>query len=255
MQIDLNAAWIIAMILVMARALAWMSVVTPFSSSATVPRIVLVGLAVGLALLAVPGLGLAGVPTGTLGILGALVVQVATGLALGLVVQTMLSAVTTAGSFLDLTGGLTLPPSMDTLTGQPLPIMSQFYQQTMIFLLFATGGYLVMVEGFVRSFAGPGFSLRVSQLVSGVMVTDLEVLFTSALEIAAPVLLVLFAAQIALALLAKAAPQTNVWFLGFPFQIFLVIALVGVTISALPNDVTNLLARAMGDAARLFGGR
>ena len=75
----------------------------------------------------------------------------------------------------------------------------------------------------------------------------------SALEIGGPILVVLFAAQVVLALVSRAAPQANVWFLGMPLQVLLVLVLVALAVSAVPNDLANLLDRGLGDAARLFG--
>ena len=121
-------------------------------------------------------------------------------------------------------------------------------------LLFVSGGYTLLIDGFARSFGAPGFSLAATGRIAQVVVLDLALLFTSALEIAAPILVVLFASQVLLALLSKAAPQMNVWILGMPIQIFLAIALVALSISALPGYVSELVTRALGDTASLFGG-
>ncbi|MGH9087953.1 MAG: flagellar biosynthetic protein FliR [Acidimicrobiales bacterium] len=253
MQIDIAAPWLIAFMLVLARALAWLMVVSPFSDRRVIPTMVTIGIAAGLAILIAPRLEHTPLPTDTAGLVGALVVQVATGLALGFVVQLLISAVTAAGSMLDQVGGLTLPPSIDPLSLSQTSIMGQFYEQVVVLLLFATNGYLLMVDGFVRSFDGPGFSLHSAGTLASVVVTDLGVFFVSALEMAGPVMVVLFAAQVVLALLSKAAPQANVWLLGFPLQVFLVLVLVSLTISLVPGYVANLLARGLGDGARMFG--
>ncbi|HEX4082074.1 MAG TPA: flagellar biosynthetic protein FliR [Acidimicrobiales bacterium] len=254
MTIAVNASWLIAFLLVMTRALAWLLVVSPFASRKVIPTVALLGIAAGFGFLVAPQLETSStLPTTTPSLIGAVVAQVLTGAALGFVVQLLLSAATAAGSILDLVGGLTLPPAIDPLSQDQVPLMGQFYQQVVVLLLFVTGGYLLMIEGFVNSFRGPGFTLAGSGRVASVFVTDLGVFFTSALEIAAPVMVVLFAAQIVLALLSKAAPQVNVWILGFPLQVFLVLVLVAVAVSALPGFVTNLLTRGLGDGARMFG--
>ena len=253
MTIAVNASWLIAFLLVMARALAWLLVVSPFASRKVVPTVALLGIAAGFGFLVAPQLETSSLPTTTPSLIGAIVAQVLTGAALGFVIQLLLSAVTAAGSILDLVGGLTLPPAIDPLSLDQTPLMGQFYQQVVVLLLFVTGGYLLMIEGFVNSFRGPGFTLAGSGRVASVLVTDLGVFFTSALEIAAPVMVVLFAAQIVLALLSKAAPQVNVWILGFPLQVFLVLVLVAVAISAIPGFLTNILTRGLGDGARMFG--
>lgn len=255
MSVHFGAAALVALLLAFARALAWLLVVSPFSNRAAIPTVATIVVAAGLALLALPSLGTRHVPLDAAGLTGALVLQIVTGLALGFVVQMLLSAVSSAGGLMDLLGGLVLPPSMDPITGTSASLMSQFYEQVVLLLLFTTNGYLLMVDGFVRSFSGPGYTLATSALSARVVVTDFGVFFLSSLEIAAPVLVVLFGAQVLLGLLSKAAPQANVWLLGFPFQIFLLFMLVALTLSPLPNDVSNLLARGLGDGLRLFGKR
>jgi flagellar biosynthetic protein FliR len=86
--------------------------------------------------------------------------------------------------------------------------------------------------------------------VTNVLIGDVTTFFAAAVEIAAPVIVVLFAAQVLLALLAKAAPQINVFVFGFPLQILLALAAVGLALVALPSTVTNLVGRA---TVQLFG--
>ena len=83
------------------------------------------------------------------------------------------------------------------------------------------------------------------------MSSDLVSFFAAAVEIAAPLVAVVFVAQILLGLLAKSAPQANIYMLGFPLQILLVLGGLGLAIVALPSDVTNLVARGV---SQLFGG-
>lgn len=254
MQINVNALWLIAFLLVLARALGWMMVISPFSNRKAIPIVVTVAMAAGLAILVAPHLERLALPTTTPLLIGALVLQIVTGLALGFVVQLMLTAAYAAGTFLDLLGGIMLPPSINPLSATDTPLMGQFYQQGVLLLLFTTNGYLLVVDGFIRSFSDPEFTLGTTRSIAAVVTTDLGVFFASALEIAGPILVVLFATQVVLSLLAKAAPQTNVWFLGFPLQVFLVLILVALTITGLPNEVANLLTRGLGDATRMFGG-
>ena len=228
-------------------------VVPPFNSRNVIPTVATLAIAVGLALLVGPTIPHASLPTDTAGLVGSVVVQIVTGVSLGFVVNLLLGAVTAAGSMLDLAGGLTLPPSIDPLGLDQTPLLGQFYEQLAIVLLFLSGGYLLMVQGFINSFQAPAFTLGSAGRMATIVVADLATFFTSALEIAAPVLAVLFVAQIVLALLAKSAPQVNVWILGFPLQVFLAMALTAIGISVLPDYVGQLLSRALNDSAGLFG--
>jgi flagellar biosynthetic protein FliR len=83
---------------------------------------------------------------------------------------------------------------------------------------------------------------------------DLATCFVAALEMAAPIIAVLFAVQVGLALLAKAAPQMNVWMLGMPVQILLVLGLAVTGIATIPGYLSALVTRIVQDMGALLGG-
>ena len=255
MGLDLNYVRLVAFLLVVVRAIAWLMVVPPFSDRKVIPTTVTMAIGAGLGILIGPTLPTSAIPTDTAGLLGAIVVQVLTGVAMGFVINLLLSTITGAGSLIDVSGGLNLPPSVDPLGLDQTPMIGQFYQQVALLLLFVSGSYLIVIEGFARSFTAPGFTLANSNRVAYVLMSDLVTYFTSAVEIAAPILIVLFATQVILALLSKAAPQMNVWVLGMPIQIFLALTLVAVGITVLPNDLGNIVGRIASDTSSMFGGR
>jgi flagellar biosynthesis protein FliR len=58
-------------------------------------------------------------------------------------------------------------------------------------------------------------------------------------------------AQVVLGLLAKAAPQLNVFVLGLPFQVLLTLALIGIGIRLLPDVIVRLVEMSVSDMGRL----
>lgn len=255
MGITLDFRDLVAFLLALARAGAWLVLIPPFSNRQTVPTTVTVATAVGLSLLVAPLVPVGQLPVAVPGLLGALVVQVVTGAAMGYVVSLLLSTFVAAGGFVDLMGGLNLPPSIDPLGLDQASTMGQFYNQVAMVLLFASGGFLVMVDGFARSFQMPALTLASTGLLVRILTVDLATFFLSALEITAPLLAVLFATQIVLAMLTKAAPQLNVWLLGMPLQIFLALILVGLGIAVVPGSLSSLVTRALHDATGFLSGR
>jgi len=253
-RLTLDPTWLLAFFLAFIRALAWLVVVPPFSNRFVIPRIALLGIAGGLGLLAVPQIVHTAIPTGTAGLVGAVVLQIFTGAALGLCVLVLLSAVTAAGGLIDLFGGLNLPPAVDPLSENQTPMIGQFYEQVAMALLFVTNGELLLVRGFETSFGAAGLTLSSSATAANVLSADLATFFTASLEIAAPLIVVLFATQISLAMLSKAAPQMNVWILGFPVQALLSLVFVAVGIKVLPGYLDNLVNRALQDGAVLLRG-
>ena len=254
MTVDVSATWLLAFLLATVRAGAWLVVVPPFSSRQTMPPVALVGVAAGFGILSAPLLQAQGVPTTTPGLIGAIVVQVFTGVALGMVVSILVSTAAAAGGMVDMFGSINPPPSMDPLSENQLPLFGQLYNQVAILSLFVSNGELLLVRGFEMSFATHGLVLGSSQGVATTLVGDLSTFFTAALEIAAPIVVVLFAVQVALALVAKAAPQLNAWWLGLPVQILLSLLLSAVAIRVLPAYMSNLVDRVLQDTRLLLGG-
>jgi flagellar biosynthetic protein FliR len=248
----ISAAFAVALTLAFVRSVAWVTICPPFANS-SIPKMVKIGFAGAVAFFAAGTLQHDPLPSSDAQVLTELVIQAVVGVMLGFVVSIFVTAVVAAGSLVDLFSGLNLPQAIDPLSQQQTAIFGQFYNLVLTTLLFTSGAAVVIVEGFVRSFHAVGTSLppttpgSLAQTVTG----DVVSFFAAATEIAAPVIVVLFCTQILLALLAKAAPQVNVFVFGMPLQILLALITVGAALAALPNDVVNLVGRAM---TQLFGG-
>lgn len=254
MTVNLDPVWLLAFALVFVRALGWLVVMPPFSNRKVVPVPALIGVAGGLAILAAHQVPASALPTDTAGLLGSLVIQIFTGVMLGLPVQFLLSSISSAGSLIDTFGGLNVAPSMDPLSLNQAPLLGQLYEQIGVVLLFATNGEMLLVKGFVASLGKNAITLNSSALSANVLVADMATYFTATLEIAAPLVAVLFATQIALALLSRAAPQINVWILGLPVQVTLTLLMVAIGVRVLPGFLGNLLSRVGQDMATLVNG-
>ena len=66
-------------------------------------------------------------------------------------------------------------------------------------------------------------------------------MFLAAVQIAGPLLVVLFLADAGLGLLTRVAPALNAFALGFPLKILLTLTLVSVVFVALPRVVSALV--------------
>jgi flagellar biosynthetic protein FliR len=252
MSFSLSSSFVVALALAFARSIAWVSLCPPFSNSA-IPKMVKIGFAGSLAFFTAGILQHDVLPQSDAQVMVELVVQVFVGLMLGYVVSLFATAAVAAGRLIDLFSGLNLPQAIDPLSQQQSAIFGQFYNLVVTALLFTTGAATVIVGGFVRSFQAVGTSFpRVAMSSLAQSVTgDVAAFFAASLEIAGPLIAVMFCTQILLALLSKAAPQINVFVFGMPLQILMAIIAVSVAIVALPNDVTNLVERAV---SQLFGG-
>jgi flagellar biosynthetic protein FliR len=111
-----------------------------------------------------------------------------------------------------------------------------------ITLLFTSGGHLLIVKGFATSYVGlpVGADVPTDQL-GAVILTAFSMMFLAALQIAGPMVAVLLLADVALALLSRAAPALNIFQMGFPVKIMLTLAMLGLTFPLLPPALDTLL--------------
>jgi flagellar biosynthesis protein FliR len=240
---------VLGFVLAFARASAWIVLVPPFSNKA-IPAMAKVGLAGGLGLAAA---GQAAPKTDMTWpqLMAAVGLQVVAGLVLGFLVMLVLSAAQAAGGLIGLFGGLSLPPQLDPLSLNQATPTSALYEMVAMALLFASNGHLILTRGFLASFAAtqpvnPGAA-------AATLTHAMTTFFVGALEISAPLLAVLFASQMVLGLVSKASPQMNAMALSFPIQITVVLALLGLGITVLPNAVGQLLNQATSHSPSLFG--
>jgi flagellar biosynthetic protein FliR len=243
-QFEVQTATLVTLLLVTARIFAW-SVVAPPVATAGVPTPVKTVLSVALALPLLPLAGKHAPPAETAPLVTALVLQIVTGAALGFLTRLLFTAVEAAGSLLDMATNFTLAAAYDPLTSSTGAIFGRFYGLMCTTLIFATNVHLLIFQGFLRTFAAVPLDSGVSlgrldkALTSGI--TDL---FVGALQIAGPLLVVLFIADIALGLLNRIAPQLNAFSLSFPVKIGLTLLLVGTSFLLLPRTVEDIAGSA-----------
>lgn len=232
------------------RIAAFLVVAPPFANRA-VPGQVKAMLAMGLGLAIAPraarAAAEAGTPaggsiaSGTGAFIGDVLLQVLVGAALGFVVALVFSAVQSAGSLIDLFGGFQLASAFDPMSMTNGAQWTKLYQLTTVVLLFASNAYQVMIAGLARTFdalpLGSGMDLAA---LAHTLTTGLTDMFVAALQIAGPLIAVLFMADVGLGLLTRVAPALNAFALGFPLKILLTLTLGVTAYLALPNVVAAL---------------
>jgi flagellar biosynthesis protein FliR len=248
MDLSVPAVTLAALLLGMARATGFVLLAPPFNSR-SIPAPVKAAFALALTLLLSTQIA-PSLPEPTTGfLLVAAVTEVIIGAALGFVVQVLFSAVQLAGDLLDVTGGFSLQPAYDPLAMTQNSSIGRLHYLLAITLLFTSGGHLLIVKGFATSYVGlpVGGNVPTDQ-IAAVLVTAFSMMFLAALQIAGPMVAVLLLADVALALLSRAAPALNIFSFGFPVKILLTLTMLGLTFPLLPPALDVLMehaARAM----------
>lgn len=232
---------LLAFLLASIRIVAWLAVVPPFASRG-IPAPAKVLLSLGLAFAVAPAMAESQIPVDTFGMILTALTQVLIGLALGFLTSLLFAAVAAAGSMVDVFGGFALAQGFDPLSMNSSTIFGKFHQLLATALLFASGGHLLVIGGLLTTFRV--MPIGTSPDLDGapeLLTKVFEVFFVTAVQIALPLIAVLFIADLGLALMTKVAPALNAMNVMFPAKIGLTLLLVGLSFPVLPGVMDHLV--------------
>ncbi|MGD9956271.1 MAG: flagellar biosynthetic protein FliR [Candidatus Nanopelagicales bacterium] len=247
---------LIGFLLVSVRIGTWLWITPPFGGR-MVPAMVKVGVSLALALpLTPPAVQAAGTVPTTIGpIVWAVIQQVIIGGALGLASLSLLAAIQSAGSLIDLFGGFSVAQAYDRMLMQQSTVMARVYQMLAAVLMLVTGAYMVLMQGFAATFEVLPLDGTLNLAATATTLTEaLTKLFLSALQIAGPLIGISFLADVALGLMTRVAPALNAFSLGFPIKIGLTLILIALAVPMLPPAVIGLSEDAVSAMAGIVGG-
>ncbi len=231
-------------ILAMLRVTAFLQFAPPFSHS-SIPMRVRIMLGAVLALVTSASAQPSSANMGEFFV--AMASEAFVGAGLGFLVSLAMTAVQVAGRFIDSFGGLEIGASFDPLSQTQSGPFGRFYQLFAVVLLFASDGYQLVILGISKTFqilpAGQGLNL---QVLSDALTHSVGAMMLAALQIAGPLVVVVFLADVGLGLLTRVAPALNAFAMGFPLKIYITLTLISVAIVTMPQIVTWLITGATG---------
>jgi flagellar biosynthetic protein FliR len=231
--------WIAAYLWPMTRILGLMAL-APLYNNGLIPARIKVGLSFLIAMIVAPSVPAmpAMDPMSLPGLL-ILTQQLVIGLAMGLAMRIAFAGVEMAGTITGLTMGLGFATFFDPQSQGQSSAISQFFALLMIMVYLAANIHLLVLSTLVDSFttlpisATPFEGDRLKQIVAwGGRI------FSSGLQLSLPLVTALLITNLALGILTRAAPQLNLFGIGFPITMgagFVMIAL------SLPYMTTPLL--------------
>ncbi len=172
--------------------------------------------------------------------------QVLIGLAMGFILQLVFAAFVIAGQSIATAMGLGFASMVDPQNGVQVPVISQAFliMATLIFL--ALNGHLIFIEVLAKSFqnmpVGP-FAPSTDALWQLVMWGSN--MFTGGMLIALPAVAALLLVNLAFGVTSRAAPQLNIFAVGFPIMIMIGTAFLILTLPTVTGHLTRLLSQAL----------
>ncbi|MFZ6720260.1 flagellar biosynthetic protein FliR [Undibacterium sp. Ji49W] len=212
------------------RILGMIAVAPPFGNN-TVPVQIKLALGIVLSLIVAPTLPAVPAldPVSLNGIL-VLAQQLIIGLGMGFVMRVVFSAIEMAGEVAGLTMGLGFATFFDPQTQGRSSAIAQFLVLTATLLMLTANVHLSMLATLVESFQTIPISTTFQTgLNYQKMALWGEQIFSVGMHLSLPIVAALLVTNVALGILTRAAPQLNLFGIGFPITIgvgFLMLALI-----------------------------
>jgi flagellar biosynthetic protein FliR len=236
-------------ILVLARVTPLFLLAPIFSSTAIPPVVkgmIAVGISVGLTPIAMHGQQ---IPSDPLQVVGLVLEGLLVGTSFAFALAVLMAAVESAGSFIDVISGFSYGELINPISGQSGAVMNRFYTLfgTMIFLVI--GGDAWTLRGLGRTFELVPLTEapRLGSIVGGAE-QAFSTIFTSALEIGAPVLAALLITDVAFGVVSRVVPQMNVFAVGFPTKVAVAMLVVAASLPFVSGWISGQLSESVGAA-------
>jgi flagellar biosynthetic protein FliR len=194
--------------------------VAPLMSAAAVPTRVRVVLSLAIAVLVAP---FAAVPAGLMifsanGILVA-VQQLVLGVSIGLVAQLVFDALALAGQTISTTMGLGFATLVDPQRGATTPVLGQFFTVLAVLTYLSLDGHLALLGALAHSFDSMPIGANMPASLLWTVADWGARVFEAGLIISLPATVALIVVNLALGVVSRAAPQLNLFGVGFPLTI------------------------------------
>jgi flagellar biosynthesis protein FliR len=227
----------------------------PIVSGATVPPPVKIAFSIGLAFILAP---LAQVPDGLSIFSGAgafaAVQEVLIGIAIGLIVQLAFEALAFAGQSISLTMGLGFATLVDPQHGADTPVLGQLLTIFGTLSYLALNGHLMLIGSLATSFKSlPIGAANIDRNLLWSIAGWGARLFETGLLIALPAVIALIIVNLALGVVTRAAPQLNLFGIGFTITLMAGFLVLIIGLDGLMTGVTSLIETSLAAVNEMVG--
>ncbi len=174
------------------------------------------------------------------------VYQVLIGVAMGFILQMVFSAFIIAGQSIAMAMGLGFASIIDPQNGVQVPVVSQAFliMATLVFL--ALNGHLLLIELLAESFQHlPVGLIVISRDSLWQLVIWGSNMFAGGMLVALPAVAALLLVNLAFGVASRAAPQLNIFAVGFPVMILVGMAFIILTLPSITDHLSRMMLEAI----------
>ncbi|OOB80243.1 MAG: flagellar biosynthetic protein FliR [Epulopiscium sp. Nuni2H_MBin003] len=173
--------------------------------------------------------------------------EVIVGIIIGFSIMIFFQVYLWMGQMLSTQGGLAMSSIYDPSSNTQTPILGRFFALSFGVLFTITGGYHWFLAAFIETFRyipvgqsvfNPGMAMTV--------IDALTIFFELGFRLATPILGIVLMIDVGLGVLARAAPQMNMFVIGVPLKLLVILFLMTILIEIFPG-YNNMVIEHMKD--------
>jgi len=240
---DQLVTWVVAFMWPLSRILGLFSS-SPLFSLSNFPMMARVGMGLAITILIAPVLPPHSIqdPFSFAGF-ASLFNQFIIGISIGFVLRIFFTAIEMTGNLIGMSMGMGFASFYDPQTQSQTQVISQFFSMVLILLFITTDLHLLVIESLVNSFYTIPFD-QTSLNIKGFK--DIAFLgakvFSIGLQLSLPLVTALLITNLALGVLTKAAPQLNIFGIGFPITMAVGLTMIFVSLPYLITPFIKTLS-------------
>jgi len=168
--------------------------------------------------------------------------QLVLGVSTGFILQMVFSIMLFAGQSIAYGMGLGFASMVDPATGVQTPVIAQLFVITSSLLFLAVDGHLLLIEMLAQSFTTlPVGVAGLDKAQLWQIISWSSQIFAGGVLLAIPIMATLLFVNISFGIASKAAPQLQLFGVGFPITILLGMVLVWIGLSAILEGFAEML--------------
>lgn len=185
----------------------------------------------------------------------ALVFEILLGTAIGFVSQIIISAIQAAGELMDMQMGMSVARMLDPAFGAEISVVGRFIALVgLLFFLILNGHHLILsILRESYSLIPLGGPANISAGFIQQMISIVSAMWLIAVQMAAPVILIIFISDFSFGLVSRVAPQVNVFMLGFQVKPSLGFLMFLLTLPYLTHQIVRLVELTATETMNLIG--
>lgn len=178
--------------------------------------------------------------------IGFLTYEILFGILMGFILQLVFQIFILGGQIIAMQTGLGFAIMVDPASKASVPLVSQFYLMLISLIFLSLNGHLAVLSALLNSFREmPIGDVNISLSAFGKIIMFSGWMFKESVLVALPAILALLIVNLAFGVMARVAPQLNIFSMGFSLTLLMGMIIIYISLSGVSSQIADSLDQGM----------